>query len=53
MKKSAYQNIVQEELVKVLKDKSYLKEFKKLIKEAGDYKDVSNSKSFGSNERRF
>ena len=43
MKKSTFQNIIKEELVKVLKDKSYLKEFKKLtIKEAGDYKDVSD-----------
>ena len=41
MKKSAFQNIIKEELVKVLKDKSYLKEFKNLVKEA-DYKDVSN-----------
>ena len=43
MKKSTFQNIIKEELVKVLKNKSYLAEFKKLvIKEAGDYKDVSN-----------
>lgn len=41
MKKSAFQDIIKEELVKVLKNKSYLKEFKKLVKEA-DYKDVSN-----------
>ena len=43
MKKSTFQNIIKEELVKVLKNKSYLKEFKKLvIKEAGDYRDVSD-----------